>query len=113
MEQRALQSYRCCATVQGHCPAMMTATDLVFLEPALLLVDDPSALGPRTWQVIQRVAESIRQRYELSIRIDSNQSNRLMSGHGKSEHIHVCDVVPVCLLTFALPCLHQPSAGDT
>ena len=40
---------------------MITPADLVFLEPNLLLVEDPSAVGPRTWHAIRRVAKSISQ----------------------------------------------------
>ena len=86
------QDWRCSAHVQGHCPASMTITDLVFLEPRLLLVDDPSAVGPHTWQVIRRVAESIRQ---LMTRRGLLRTPELVEAR-RQDTFSFCDAVPVC-----------------
>ncbi len=88
------------AYVQGHCPAMMSPTDLVFLEPDLLLVDDPSALGQSAWRAIRRVAESV---HQIITKKDVRWSHsRLTKWSGK-----FCfgDAVPVSL--------HSLSASET
>ena len=92
---------------------MMTPTDLVFMEPRLLLVDDPSALGPRTWQAIRRVAESVRELMTNERGLFPPNTWMTLGGdfgHGKAGF---CNAVPVCHVQLALPCLHQPSANDT
>ncbi len=76
-------------------------------------VGDPSALGPRTWQAIRRVAESIRElmtneRGRYTPNTWMTWGGRL--GYGKARF---CDAVPVCHLGLAFTCLHEPPATDT
>ena len=94
--------------MQDHCPNLLTLTDLVVLEPKLLLTGDPSALGTRTWQAIRQVAESICQL--MTWQGTHRTPHTAASWQGT---ISFCDTVPVCDFKPALPCLQQPSANDT
>ena len=86
--------YGCISHAQAWCPPLMTPADLVFLEPELLLVEEPSAVGPRTWHAIRRVAESVCQQMTKGRRQPMPWGNYNVIKF--QEGTRLCDAVPVC-----------------
>ena len=98
---------------QAWCPAQMTPADLVFLEPKLLLVEDPSSVGLCTWRAIARVARSACQQMakEGPVRLvwDNDLSKYILK---VQDSIRLCDAVPVCHIELPfLACIDHMSHG--
>ena len=82
------------SSLQEQDSVPLTPTDLVFLEPRILLVDDPFAAWPQTMQTVRRIAEAIRQmmiREDVYLSTDEDHEETDWQGT-----IHFCDAVPVC-----------------
>ena len=88
---------------QAWCPALMTLADLVFLEPKLLLVEDPSAVGPLTWHAIRRVAGSVCQQMTQGLPYPMPWGGSTMIKF--QEGTRLCDAVPVCHSLLSLACI--------
>ena len=81
------------AHVQAQCPDLLTPTDLLFLEPRCLIVEDPLGAWPGTWPAIRRVAEGI-DRLMRENRVYKTPFKDYRMGKIKDE-VHFCDAVPV------------------
>ena len=81
------------AHVQARCPDLLTPTDLLFLEPRCLLVEDPFAAWLRSWPAITRVAEGSDQLMRNECFYNGSKGG-CRSGKIKDE-VQFCDAVPV------------------
>ena len=79
--------------VQARCPDLLTPTDLLFLEPRCLLVEDPFAAWLRSWPAITRVAEGIDQLMRNKCFYNGSKGG-CRWGKIKDE-VQFCDAVPV------------------
>ena len=79
--------------VQARFPDLLTPTDLLFLEPRCLLVEDPFAAWPRSWPAITRIAHGIDQ-HMRDYCFYTRPSGETRIGTIKDE-VQFCDAVPV------------------